>query len=76
MTLLDLGGSIEQALRTIMSMQRSLERVRRCDRLTPEGALLLQEMQRQIDMLSEGQACIDERLRAAADRIAAVRCVS
>ena len=74
--LLDLGGTVENALRTVMSMQRSLERVRRCDELSPEGALLLQEMQRQVETLSQGQTSLDERLRATGRRLAALRCES
>jgi hypothetical protein len=73
-SLLDLGQHVEHALRTVMSMQRSLERVRRCDELSPEGALLLQEMARQVDSLARGQSGLDERLRATARQIAAVRC--
>lgn len=73
--LLDLGGAVETALRTVLSMQRSLERIRRCDELSPEGSLLLQEMHRQIQTLTEGQAGVDERLRIASRQIAFVRCV-
>ena len=74
--LLDLGGTVEHALRTVMSMQRSLERVRRCDELSPEGALLLQEMQRQVEALSQGHTSLDDRLRATGRRLAALRCES
>ena len=74
--LLDLGGTVEHALRTVMSMQRSLERVRRCDELSPEGALLLQEMQRQVEALSQGHTSLDERLRATGRRLEALRCNS
>jgi hypothetical protein len=72
--LLDLGGTVEQALRTVMSMQRSLERIRRCDELSPEGTLLLHEMQRQVDALSEAQDSLHDRLRATGHRLSALRC--
>ena len=47
-SLLDLGQQITTALRAVVSMQRSLERVRHSDALSPEGSLLLQEMARQV----------------------------
>ena len=72
--LLDLGQHAEQALRTVMSMQRSLERIRRCDELSPEGALLLQDMARQVEALTSSQNGLDERLHATARQIANVRC--
>lgn len=54
--LLDLSGGYEAALRTVMSMQRLLERVRRSEDVSAESALLLQEMSRQIAALSECSA--------------------
>ena len=71
--LLDLGSTVEQALRTVMSMQRNLERVRRCDQLSPEGALLLQEMSRQVEALTNGQDAVGERLRTTARQISTLR---
>jgi hypothetical protein len=61
--LLDLGGGYEAALRTVMSMQRLLERVRRSEDVSAESALLLQEMSRQVAALNECSAvmarCLD-----------------
>jgi hypothetical protein len=73
-SLLDLGQQIATALCAVNSMQRSLERVRHCDALSPEGSLLLQEMARQIESLTQGQSAVDERLRVTARQIAAVQC--
>ena len=61
--LLDLGGGYESALRTVMSMQRLLERVRRSEDVSAESGLLLQEMSRQVAALTECSAamarCLD-----------------
>jgi hypothetical protein len=61
--LLDLGGGYEAALRTVMSMQRLLERVRRSEEVSAESGLLLQEMSRQVASLTERSAamarCLD-----------------
>ena len=61
--LLDLGGGYESALRTVMSMQRLLERVRRSEDVSAESGLLLQEMSRQVAALNECSAamarCLD-----------------
>ena len=61
--LLDLGSGYEAALRTVMSMQRLLERVRRSEDVTAESGLLLQEMSRQVTALTECSAamtrCLD-----------------
>ena len=51
--LLDLGSGYEAALRTVISMQRLLERVRRSEDISPEATLLLQEMSRQVGALNE-----------------------
>ena len=63
--LLDLGGGYEAALRTVMSMQRLLERVRRSEDVSAESGLLLQEMSRQVAALNECSAamarCLDAR---------------
>lgn len=61
--LLDLSGGYEAALRTVISMQRLLERVRRSEDVSAESGLLLQEMSRQVAALSECSAamarCLD-----------------
>jgi hypothetical protein len=56
--LFDLGGGYEAALRTVMSMQRLLERVRRSEEVSPESGLLLQEMSRQVAALDECSAAM------------------
>jgi hypothetical protein len=56
--LLDLGGEYEAALRTVMSMQRLLERVRRSEDVSAESGLLLQEMSRQVAALNECSAAL------------------
>ena len=71
--LLDLGSGYEAALRTVLSMQRLLERVRRCDELSPEAALLLQEMSRQMTRLMEGGTAIATHIQAAGERIHAMQ---
>ena len=60
--LLDLGSGYEAALRTVISMQRLLERVRRSDAVSPESALLLQEMSRQVAALDECGAAMERCL--------------
>lgn len=72
-SLLDLCSGYESALRTVISMQRNLERVRRCREVSPEAALLLQEMTRQLDGLREGRTGLDERLGAASLQLETVR---
>jgi hypothetical protein len=61
--LLDLGGGYEAALRTVISMQRLLERVRRSEDVSAESGLLLQEMSRHVAALNECSAamarCLD-----------------
>ncbi len=54
--LLDLGAGYEAALRTVMSIQRLLERVRRSEDVSAESGLLLQEMSRQVAALNECSA--------------------
>jgi hypothetical protein len=62
-SLLDLSGGYEAALRTVISMQRLLERVRRSEDVSAESGLLLQEMSRQVAALNECSAamarCLD-----------------
>lgn len=72
-SLLDLCSGYEAALRTAISMQRNLERVRRCRDLSPEAALLLQEIARQLEGLRESGAGLDDRLGAAALHLDTVR---
>jgi hypothetical protein len=67
--LLDLGSGYEAALRTVLSMQRLLERVRRCGELSPEAVLLLQEISRQMTRLMEGGAAIATHTQATGERI-------
>jgi hypothetical protein len=63
--LLDLGSGYEAALRTVISMQRLLERVRRSEDVSPESALLLQEMSRQVGALNECGAAMERCLDSA-----------
>jgi hypothetical protein len=72
-TLLDLGSAYESALRTVLSMQRLLERVRRSRELSPEAALLIQEMCRQCQGLMDGGSALDDTLRAAGRRLETLR---
>jgi hypothetical protein len=69
--LLDLCSGYEASLRTVISMQRNLERVRRCREVSPEAALLLQEIARQLEALRESG--VDDRLGAAALHLDSVR---
>ena len=61
-SLLDLCSGYETALRTVISMQRNLERIRGCEEVSPEAALLLQEIARQLEGLSHGHAGLTARL--------------
>lgn len=72
--LLDLCSGYECALRTVISMQRNLERIRRCDDISPEASLLLGELSRQLEGLTEGGTAHTERLRAAGRRLDTVLC--
>jgi hypothetical protein len=72
-SLLDLCSGYEASLRTVISMQRNLERVRKCREVSPEGALLLQEITRQLEVLREGRTSLDERLGTAALQLETVR---
>ena len=72
-SLLDLSSGYEAALRTVISMQRNLERVRRCREVSPEGTLLLQEIGRQLEALRESGDGIGDRLGAAALHLETVR---
>jgi len=71
--LLDLGGGYETALRTVLSMQRLLERIRTSGDVSPECVLLLQEMSRQVVALTEGGAAMNRCLADATGRLAAMR---
>lgn len=62
-SLLELCSSYESALRTVISMQRNLERVRRCEELSPEAALLLEEIARQLQGLADGHSNLTGRLQ-------------
>jgi hypothetical protein len=71
--LFDLGSGYECALRTVLSMQRLLERVRRSDDLSPESALLIQEMGRQVGALADGSTAIARCLEAAGKHLAGMK---
>jgi hypothetical protein len=71
--LLDLGGGYETALRTVLSIQRLLERVRISGEVSPECVLLLQEMSRQIATLTDGSAAVTRCLENATTRLAAIK---
>jgi hypothetical protein len=71
--LLDLGGGYETALRTVLSIQRLLERVRISGDVSPECVLLLQEMSRQIATLTDGSAAVTRCLETAASRLAVMK---
>ena len=62
MCLFDLRAAYEANLRTLTSMQRSLERVRRIDALPCESDLLLGEMARHIGALESTRTDLGERL--------------
>jgi hypothetical protein len=72
-SLLDLCSGYESALRTVISMQRNLERIRKCREVSPEAALLLQEIARQLEVVREGRGGLDERLGAAVLQLETVR---
>ena len=72
-TLLDLGNGYESALRTVISMQRLLERVRRSEDISPESALLLQEMSRQLATIADGSAAISQCLDTARHNLTAMK---
>ena len=71
--LLDLSSGYEAALRTVLSMHRNLERVRRCRDVSPEAALLIQEITRQLEGLRESGVNVDDRLGAAALHLDSIR---
>src|SRR5687767_15724778 len=71
--LLELGSGYEAALRTVMSMQRLLERVRRSEDISPEAALLLQEMSRQVSALTECGDAMTRCLENAGGRLLAMK---
>ena len=71
--LLDLSGGYETALRTVLSIQRLLERVRISGEVSPECVLLLQEMSRQVATLTDGGAAVTRSLETAASRLAVMK---
>ena len=71
--LLDLGGGYESALRTVLAVQRMLERVRKSEDVSPECALLLQEMSRQVAELTGSSAAMLGCLNAASGRLSAMK---
>ena len=72
-SLLDIRTCLEGDLRTLTSMQRSLERVRSHDAISAEAELLLGEMARQLGSLQETCAGLEHRLRSAGYELEAVR---
>jgi hypothetical protein len=68
-SLLDLCSGYEAALRTVISMQRNLERIRRCEEVSPEASLLLEEMSRQLQGLAEGGGVMTNRLQVAGQHL-------
>lgn len=75
-SLLDLCSGYETALRTVISMQRNLERVRACEEVSPEAALLLQEIRRQLQGLAETSGGLTDRLEDAGQLLEDVRLTS
>ena len=71
--LVDLGGGYESALRTVIAMQRLLERVRRSEEISAESALLLQEMSRQVATLTDCGEEIARCLDAARGRLCTMK---
>jgi hypothetical protein len=71
--LLDLGGGYESALRTVLTVQRLLERVRKSEDVSPESVLLLQEMSRRVAELTESRAAMVECLEAVSGRLSAMK---
>jgi hypothetical protein len=71
--LLDLSSGYEAALRTVISMQRLLERVRRSEDVSPESALLIDEMSRKVAALTECSAATTRCLDAAGGRLSAIK---
>ena len=71
--LLDLGGGYESGLRTVISMQRLLERVRRAEHVSPESALLLQEMSRKVASLRDGGAALTQGIEHAGGCLSAMK---
>jgi hypothetical protein len=72
-SLLELCSGYEAALRTVISMQKNLERVRRCREVSPEGALLLQEIGRQLEALRDNSTGLGDCLGTAALHLDTVR---
>jgi len=62
-SLLELCVGYEAALRTVISMQRNLERVRRSEEVSPEATLLLEEISRQLRGLTNSSVTITDRLQ-------------
>jgi hypothetical protein len=71
--LLELGSGYESALRTVIAMQRLLERVRRSEEISAESALLLQEMSRQIATLTDCGAAMAQCLEGAGNQLCAMK---
>ena len=72
-SLLDIRTCLEGDLRTLTSMQRSLERVRTRGTVSAEAQLLLGEMARQLEGLRDTCNGLGDRLRVAGYELDAVR---
>jgi hypothetical protein len=64
-SLLDIRALCESELRVITSVQRSLERIRSVDAITPEAELLLGEAARQLHGLESASADVNACLHVA-----------
>jgi hypothetical protein len=72
-SLLELCSGYESALRTSMAMQRHLERVRCSDQVSAEAVLLLEEISRQLQDLTERATAVSERVQATTADLEAIR---
>ena len=72
-SLLELCSGYESALRTTVAMQRHLERVRCSDQVSPEAVLLLEEIARQLQDLTEHCCGVSERMQATTADLEAIR---
>ena len=72
-SLLDLCSGYESALRTVMSMQRHLERVRCSEQVSPEAVLLLEEISRQLQDLTGRSGEVSERMQVTIADLEAIR---
>lgn len=71
--LLELCSGYESALRTTVAMQRHLERIRCSEQVSAEAVLLLEEIARQLQDLTERCCGVSERVQATAADLEAIR---